>query len=105
MGPLTPAQATKFIRSKYGTALNLMITKHARERMLQRDLIVGDILHIIRYGFVHDEGEESTRPGAYKYSMECTTPNSGGRTVKIVVIPFPGDGVKVITVMWADEHG
>ena len=100
---LTPAQATRFIRAKHGPALSLMLTRHARDRMLERGLIVGDLLHLIQHGFVHDDGEETTRPGCYKYKMECRTPNSGGRTVRIGVIPFPAETIKGITVMWADE--
>jgi uncharacterized protein DUF4258 len=95
---------SRFVRAKHGLALNLMLTKHARDRMLQRGLIVGDLLHIIRHGFVHEDGEESTRPGCYKYEMECRTPNSGGRTVSIVLIPFPTETIKVVTVMWSDEN-
>lgn len=74
--------------------------------MAERDLIVGDVLHVLRYGFVYDEAEPSTREGYYKYTMESRTPNSNGRIVRIVIVPsLPGQTceVKLITVMWADE--
>jgi hypothetical protein len=31
-------------------------------------------------------------------------PNSGGRTVRIVVIPSMSSEVKIVTVMWKDER-
>src|SRR3954465_10219142 len=87
MEALRPAAATRFIRGKSGPALGLRYTKHARERMLARGLIVSDVLHIIKYGFVHEEPQQSTREGLYRYKMECVTPNSNGRTVRLVLIP------------------
>jgi Domain of unknown function (DUF4258) len=101
--PLDPSAATRLIRSLCGSSLDLRYTKHARSRMLERDLIVGDLLHVIKHGFVFEHGERSTRPGLFKYTMQCITPNSNGRTVKLVLIPSPNGSVKVVTVMWADE--
>jgi len=72
--------------------------------MLSRDLILGDVLHVLRPGFVYAEGQPSTRSGFFKYAMECRTPNSGSRTVRVIVIPAPqGCSAKLVTVMWADE--
>lgn len=75
-----------------------------RARMLERGLIVGDILHVIKNGFVYEEGEPSTRPGLFRYRMECVSPNSHGRTVRLVIIPSENHSIKVVTVMWAAEH-
>jgi Domain of unknown function (DUF4258) len=102
--PLPPAAATRFIRGLHGPMLALRYTKHARERMFERELIVGDILHVIKNGFVYEEGESSTRPGFFRYRMECVTPNSNGRTVRLVIIPSENHSIKVVTVMWADER-
>lgn len=79
-------------------------TAHSRERMDERDLIMGDVLHVLKHGFVHDAPEPTTREGMYRYAMECRTPNSGGRTVRVIVIPSPQTcEAKIISVMWADE--
>lgn len=101
--PLSPADATESIRSLIGPDLKLHWTKHAKEQMKKRGLIMGDVLHILKHGFVYDEGEQSTSGVWYKYKMECTTPNSGGRTVKTVVIPSNNNLIKIITLMWKDE--
>jgi hypothetical protein len=104
-GKMKPGEATECIRKKCGPDLTLHWTQHAKDRLAERDLTMGDVLHVLRFGFVHDDAEPSTRPTAWKYRMECVTPNSGGRTVRIVVIPFATScDLKVVTVMWADER-
>lgn len=101
--PLSPAKATHQLR-EYGASLDLDLywTDHATEQMDDRDLLMSDVLHVLKYGFVHNNGVSTSQPGHFKYEMECTTPNSGNRTVRIVVIPSQSCAVKVITVMWAD---
>ncbi len=71
--------------------------------MAERDLVTGDVLHVLKHGFVYDDPEPSTQDGFFKYKMECRTPNSGGRVVRIVVIPSTGNAVKLVTVMWKDN--
>jgi len=103
--PWKPAEATERLR-KIGQnkRLNLFYKRHAKERMAERDLIMGDVLHVLRHGFVHDDPEPATQDSYFKYRMECKTPNSGGRTVRIVAIPDEiRCHVKIVTVMWVDE--
>jgi hypothetical protein len=76
---------------------------HFKERLAERGLIMGDLTHLLRNGFVYDAPEESTRKGLYKYRVEGTTPNSEGRTLRAIVIPSNGCAMKVITIMWRDE--
>lgn len=107
-GLLTPAKATECIRAKIEPHLSLHWTRHAKEQLLTRGLIMRDILHALKNGFVHEEGQPATRSGFFKYKMECVTPNSGGRTVVVVVIPSQADALKIVelkivTVMWKDE--
>jgi hypothetical protein len=72
--------------------------------MRDRDLIMGDVLHVLRTGFVYEEPEPATINGFFRYRIEGTTPNSDGRTVRVVVIPSGGHGAKIVTVMWRDER-
>lgn len=104
--PWCPADATDAIRElASGRQLNFIRTKHANEQMLERSLIVGDVLHVLKRGFVYDEPEPSTREGLFKYRMESSTPNSNQRTLRVVVIPCQRDSIlKVVTVMWRDEN-
>jgi Domain of unknown function (DUF4258) len=103
--PWPPGQATKSIREKArDEALVLLWTEHAKDQMADRDLIMGDVLHVLKNGFVYADAEPSTRPGLFKYAMESKTPNSGNRVVRVIAIPSPqACEVKVVTVMWADE--
>lgn len=72
--------------------------------MDERGLLMGDVLHVLKHGFVYEKATESTQSGLFKYVVESTTPNSGGRTVAIVVIPSTSNAIKVVTVMWKDER-
>ena len=79
-------------------------TRHARERLKERGLLIADVLHVLKYGFVYDKGESATQQGCFRYKMECKTPNSAERIVRIIVIPSTANGVKLVTLMWADER-
>lgn len=84
--------------------MNLSLTQHAKDQMFDRDLLVGDLRHLLKTGFVYEDGKPSTRPGCFKYLIEGTTPNSDARTVKASVIPDGRREIKVVTVMWRDER-
>lgn len=103
--PWKPADATKFLNQlTKADRLNVIWTKHARDRMRDRDLIVSDVLFVLKGGFVYAEPEPSTQVGLYKYQIESRSPNSNGRTVRVVAIPDAQRCcIKVVTVMWMDE--
>lgn len=103
--PWKPSDATLIIN---GIAKDLQCdiayTLHARERMVQRGLIVSDVLFVLRSGFVYSEPEPSTIDGLYKYLVEGQSPNSGPRYLKLVAVPDEKSRqIKVITIMWRDE--
>ena len=84
--------------------LTISYTKHARERIVERGLIISDVLYVLKNGFVHAEPSPSTRPGFLKYAIECRSPNGGNRSVRVIVIPDKNACfLKIATVMWADE--
>jgi len=76
---------------------------HAKQRLMERDLLVRDLIHLLKTGFVYDDPEPAMQPDHFKYCMEGTTPNSDGRTVRAVVIPSGGSEIQTVTVMWRDE--
>ena len=102
--PWSPADATDQIRAiARSEILNLILTTHAREQMFERDLIAGDVLYILKEGFVLETSNKSTRPRYFKYEMESRSPNSGSRKVRVVAIPDPDKCIiKIVTVMWVD---
>lgn len=98
-----PADATDHIRRLAAGNFNLMLTMHAKEQMESRGLATGDILHVLKTGFVYDDGEPSTRDDLYKYKMDGRSPNQEARVIRIVVIPSTKpSALKIITVMWKD---
>lgn len=103
--PWSTADATIEInRMSKSATLKLSYTSHAKERLSERELLVGDALYVLKNGFVYDEPEPSTQVGLYKYKIESRTPNSNNRFVRAVVIPDePSCHIKVVTLMWADE--
>ena len=101
--PLPPGRITEYIRSKINQELRLYWTEHAKEQMADRDLLMGDVFAVLRHGFVYEEGVPATQVGCFKYQMEGTSPNSNGRTVRVVVIPNHRNELKIVSVMWRDE--
>lgn len=102
--PWTPARATKEIWKLAKLEFEFNWTEHAGDQMLERDLIIGDIIHVLKHGYVYEEAEPSTREGFFKYKVESRSPNSGSRTLRVVVVPQREPPLfKVVTVMWVDE--
>ena len=103
-GPWSPSKATQEIRKRARAAdFTIWPRDHAIERMEERGLFMGDVLHILKNGFVYNDPEPSTREGLYKYAIEGKSPNSVNRDVRLIVIPEPDrNALKLITVMWVD---
>ena len=103
--PWTPVEATEKIR-RYAREDNFSIsyTFHAKDQMADRDLTTGDVLYVLKNGFVYEEAEAATQYGMFKYQMVCRTPNSNNRDIRVVTIPSPqACAAKVVTVMWVNE--
>lgn len=101
----TPTDATDEIRAiAKSKQLNISYKIHARDRLAERNLIMSDVLYVLKNGFVYEEPIPSTRAGYNKYAMESRSPNGGRRSVRVIVIPDKkGCHLKIITVMWVDE--
>jgi hypothetical protein len=101
--PWKPSVATTRIRRKADDDPTIYPTGHAKAQMADRDLIMSDVLHVLKRGFVYEEAEPAKEDGFFRYHMEGPSPNSGGRSIRVVVIPFPTPALKIVTVMWVDE--
>jgi len=94
-------EATKTIRQIVRSEnLELYLTRHAKERLEERGLIIRDILYVLKYGEVDGVPQDASR-GYFKYRMASQSPNSQ-RKIAVVVIPDT-DALKIITVMWVGE--
>lgn len=66
-GPMSPAQATKLINEiSKSEIFGLALTNHAEQQMDRRNLIMDDVLHVLKHGFVYADGESTTRRNSYK---------------------------------------
>ncbi|MER9607767.1 DUF4258 domain-containing protein [Mesorhizobium sp. M0312] len=103
--PWDAGRATIEIRSiARNLKLNISYKLHAQDRLSERGLIMSDVLHALKFGNVYQPPVSATRPGHFRYRVECKTPNSGSRSIGVVIIPSKnGCLVKVISVMWIDE--
>ena len=101
----TAAEATDRIRAiAHNRRFALAYKVHAMQRMAERGLLTGDVLFVLKHGFVYGEPAPATRPDFYRYEMESRTPNSDARVVRVVVIPDARNMIcKIVTVMWLDE--
>lgn len=104
--PWASGVATDEIRAiAQSKSLNVSYRLHAKERLKERNLIVSDVLYALRNGFVYKDPIPATRPGMFRYRMECKTPNSNSRPIGVVVIPAKvGCLLKIVSVMWIDEY-
>ncbi len=102
--PWSPADATDIIRKIASGNAKVVLTQHAKDQMADRDLILGDLMYVVKNGFVYEKPEPSTQDGYCKYKMESTTPNTNSRSLRVVVIPGADENLlKFVTCMWRDE--
>lgn len=103
--PWNPTDATINIRSiAKHPALSVAYRTHATRRLVERGIIVSDLLYLLRYGFIFEGAVPATQTGYYKYEIQSVTPNSSGREIRAVVIPNGNSmTIKIVTVMWVDE--
>ncbi|MDB5523896.1 MAG: hypothetical protein JWM58_1659 [Rhizobium sp.] len=103
--PWPPAIATDMVRKiAQNKTASISYKLHAQERLVERNLILSDVLYALRNGFVYENAIPATRPNYFRYRVECRTPNSGSRSIGVVVIPeLVGCELKIVTVMWVDE--
>ena len=106
MPKMNPAEATKAINKiAKDDRFDLAFTKHVRERMDERSITIGDLLHLLKRGIVLVEGVSDERTeNFWKYRIEGRTPSTGQRSIAAIVIPdTKWSIIKVVTVMWLDE--
>ena len=102
----SPSKATDEVRQLAKTdRLDISKTIHAEDRLSERDILTGDLLHLLRNGFIYEEAEPATRSDLWKYVIEGETPNSAGRILCAVIIPdITNCHIKFVTCYWKDKN-
>lgn len=102
-GKWSMAEATRRIRQ---CAADRRFSLHIKDFVLgdelqKRNLIVGDVLYVLRNGQVRDEPTPSDVIGFFRYRMCGRTP-SNRRTLVVTVVPARSE-MKVMDVKWKSE--
>lgn len=109
MKEMSPADATRFVNAlARGDNFSINLSFHAKKRLQERNLISGDVLYLLKNGFVHSKGQKAdgkakNNNDIFKYIIEGSTPNSNGRFICAAIIPAPDESVTILTVYWKDE--
>lgn len=72
--PWPKEDAQKRIRHIVSTEFDYFWTDAVKAQMAESGLLTGDILHVCKHGVINDEGELSTQPGVFKYTLVSPTP-------------------------------
>ncbi len=94
---LTKQQATKLIREIALDSRNVIITTHAKVRMVERKISRQMVFECLRHGRIDRQPE----PNVMKGSLECLMEHHvAGETIGVVAaIPEDNPGIIVVTVM------
>lgn len=84
--------------------LSIWFSTHAQEQMRDRDIVVSDLMHLLKHGIVGQEAEIEGGLAEHGYPLDGMTPNSGRRFIRAIVTVDPAaKSIGVITMMWVDE--
>ena len=93
-------EAEKLIRQRAADTNNIVITDHAYDRVSSREIIVPDVIRILREGYV-DSSPEKDRFGGWQIIVKKRI--RGCREAAIVTaVMRENDNIIVVTVMWVD---
>lgn len=94
---LNKEEARKLV-TKLANEGRVILTSHARERLLERHIIFNDVLNVLLSDSMRVAEGELERSG---YAYRCSTK----KFVVVVGFTVRGDGVIVITVFKAERKG
>src|SRR4051812_19390988 len=98
---LTPGIAQQRIRLIALNSEAVILGTHARERMIERDIVDIDVFRVLRTGCI--EGlPELTEQDEWKCKMVHQI--RGGRSAGVVTIILQGQRLFIKTVEWEDER-
>jgi hypothetical protein len=68
--PLNKLVAQSKIRALAEDSRNIIVTNHAQERMVERDILYPEILRILKEGVIRKEPEKRAEEKYWSYKME-----------------------------------
>lgn len=94
---LTAAVAEKRIREIAQVTENVILGKHARERMQEREIFDVDVFRVLRTGYVDDPPVKTEKD---EWKCKVVLKIRGGRTAGVVTILMHNGKLFVKTVEW-----
>jgi len=98
--PPRPEVLREKVRFLADDSRNVIITHHAEERMLQRDITSTMMIKVLRSGMLTGEVERGKQSGDWVVKM--TGRVLGNRDVGVVTAVLARDKLVIITVEWED---
>lgn len=102
MGVLRPHQfaaRVRFLATEDTRSIKL--SRHARERCAERDIVVREVFDALRLGELDGPLEQGEKPGEWKGLMRHRLP--GRNEVVVVALLIRDESVLVKTVYWVSE--
>ncbi len=98
----SPRKAEEFIHAyALDSACDVTDTQHMTERLELRDILMSDVMYVLKYGSISELPQATTRTDCFTCKICGTTLNSSNREICVVVVPNPNrPAIKIITVMW-----
>lgn len=93
---LEPGEATKVIRDIIKHSGEIILTSHCKERLLERNLSMHDLLSVLSNGVVNDPPEYNARYNQYRYKVVGQTIDSGEAMAITVIVSHRS--VLIVTV-------
>lgn len=97
--PLSPEAATERIQTIARRGYTLCWDEDVPIKLREKELIIGDLHHVLKYGKVREPGMSCTTALAFKYVVETKTPNWIGKNLRILAIFGNTDEIRVCDVL------
>ncbi len=80
----------------------LVLTNHARDRMVERDIDMLNILDVLRLGDVSGEIEPGKGEDEWKCKVTGPSELDSGREIGVVLVVSKATRIIILTVEWED---
>ena len=99
---LTAAIAQKRIRELSESTENITWTDHVLDQMEHRGITDGDVLRVLRTGYVDEDPIQTERGGEWK--CKITRHARGGREIGVVTVIWHERRLILLTTEWEDQR-
>jgi hypothetical protein len=88
------------IRALAKETKNIALSRHAEDRMWERDISAMEVFEVLRLGMI--DGAPWVEPESAEQACKVVLRKKGSRTIGVVTIILAADGLLVKTVEWED---